>query len=186
MKTPLFAALLFFASLASAQPAARLPSMGLPRFQGLLQTFVTTQFGRSFQALGDERDFDHGHLLFDKAGKPLAVLYHTQEDSADAAVGPRSWLQWIETGAVEDAARYARKEYPSSAYWQLFVSRRLPQLRKKGTVTDQMLDPALVPVDPSRSEQWVFTRAACGPDAGALRLVLPGAAAPVCLVLSAS
>ncbi len=185
--------LVFAASLASAQPLARFSTLGLPapltkpRLEGLLQRFVSEQYGKSFQDLGVARDFDHGHLLFDRAGKPVALLYHTQEDTAAQAKGPRSWLQWLATGKVEEAARYARRAYPGTASWHLFVKVKLPEFLRRGTVTDQMLDPALIDVDPALSRQYTFTRTGCGnapSDSNLLEERLPSGA-PVCLELAA-
>lgn len=165
------------ASLASAEP------LTAPRFAGLLQRFVTAQYGRSFAALGDERDFDHGHVLCDAAGRPVALLYHTSEDAPKSARGPRSWLQWVADGRIEDAARYERRAYPKTAAWELFVRRRLPELKKRGTVTDAMLDPAALGIDEAKTVQWVFTRVDC--SAAAIRSTLPDGRI-VCLSLSAS
>jgi hypothetical protein len=184
MKNPpsLCLALLLLAAPAFSQPFA----LAKPRFAGLLQTFVTHHYGRSFQALGDERDFDHGHVLFDKSGEALAVLYHTREDAPTAA--GRSWLQWASTGKIEDAARFARKDYPRGGYWDWFVAQRLPALRERGTVTERMLDPELLAFDGARTAQWVFTRAACpagkvSPDI--IQTRLPGGT-DVCLSLGSN
>src|SRR5579885_2216559 len=62
----------------SAAPFVLPGGLTARRLQGLLQGFVTAEYGRVFRHLGDERDFDHGHLLL-VDGRPVAILYHTQE-----------------------------------------------------------------------------------------------------------
>src|ERR1700722_10749946 len=90
--------------------AARSAESGLPGdlsragFESLLQRFVDQSYLKGFRHLGDERDFDHGHILFDASGKPVAILYHTQElalgqprDSEFGYLNPetRNWIQWV-------------------------------------------------------------------------------------------
>lgn len=185
--------------LAHVPPPERLSQLGLPaeltenRLQALLQSFVDTGYGVRFRRLGDESDFDHGHVLLNaRTGAPLAILYHTQElagatPGGEPLLGPdgRNWIQWLD-GRVENARRYERVLYPRSADWDWFVARQLPQLRARGTITDRMLDPVQLGAAAERSMQWTFTRRSCaGADAAprVLRVVLPDRT-PVCLALS--
>jgi hypothetical protein len=173
---------------ASAQPH---PAFSALEFQSLLQRFVNEQYLKSFQRLGVEEDFDHGHLLFDARSpqRPIAILYHTQELGGYASMDPRArnWIQWVDRGTIEDASRYERKTYPHSASWDWFLLRELAALRQRHTILDKMLDPAMLGVEVSQSRQWVFTRTGCdgaaSPDL--IRVVLP-AGPPVCLSLSQS
>lgn len=165
-----------------------------PRLQSLLQTFVDAGYGRTFRRVGDERDFDHGHLLMDAAsGAPVAILYHTQELAHETASGyldpaGRNWIQWLDGRGIENARRYERASYPRSGIWDWFVARELPRLRARHTITDKMLDPALLGRELAGSRQWTFTRTDCGADADAsstvIRVSLPDRT-PVCLALGA-
>jgi hypothetical protein len=174
-------------------------ALSKPALAGLLQLVVDRLYLKGFRHLGDERDFDHGHLLFDAGGRPLAILYHTQElalyeprgsDFAYLDSGSRNWIQWLADGRIENAARYRRKTYPNTAAWDWFREAQLPGLDENHTILDKMLDPALVAVDVSKTKQWVFTRIPCGaesfaPDSGDIRVVLPTSEA-VCLALGGS
>ena len=184
---PSFAALAFPGALSKA------------RLQGLLQSFVDGGYGRSFRHLGDERDFDHGHLLIDaRTREPVAILYHTQELAHKAAAADfgyldasaRNWIQWLDGRGIENARRYERASYPRSASWDWFVARELPKFRSRHTIIDKMLDPVRLGADLSPSLQWTFTRVDCGPaqtDArsNVIGVLLPDRT-PVCLALSAS
>jgi len=189
-------------AFSAAPAAARFTALGFPaaltkpRLQDLLQSFVSAEYGRGFRHLGDERDFDHGHLLIDaKTGAPVAILYHTQELAHEAAsaefayldAAGRNWIQWLDGRGVENARRYERAVYPRSGSWDWFVARDLPKLRARRTITDKMLDPALLGVELSASRQWAFSRVDCGADADAasnvLRVSLPDRT-PVCLALA--
>jgi hypothetical protein len=190
------------APTASASPAD-FHSLGLPasltkdKLKGLLQRFIDAGYQRSFLHLGEERDFDHGHLLFSAATRePIAILYHTQETAAASAgsarLDPRgrNWLQWLSDGRVENAARYVRASYPRSAEWDWFVAKMLPELLRRHTILDKMLDPTRIGADPARTVQWEFTRVDCGPAAredasSVIGVTLPDRT-PVCLALSAS
>jgi hypothetical protein len=183
------AVLLAFPVSAAAAPGLPMP---VPVLQKLLQRFVDSTYLKAFRHLGDERDFDHGHLLYDDDGRPVAVLYHTQELAHYAGKGTpfayidrgaRNWIQWLDDGRVENAARYARRDYPRSPSWDWFRAQELPALREHHTILDKMLDPALLGFTPARSRQWVFTRGDC--STAAARVRLPGAQ-DVCLALSAS
>lgn len=174
---------------ASSDPPSALTS---ERFRGLLQSFVDQGYGRVFRHLGDERDFDHGHVLL-LDGRPVAILYHTQE-TGDAPSSPdfayldaehRNWLQWLGGGPAVDARRFARARYPETASWEWFVRRQLPELQKRHTITDRMLDPGLLGGRELESEQWVFTRVDCRAAADAISVSVPGAGR-VCLALSRS
>jgi hypothetical protein len=193
------AAVLFLSALPSARAAAQ-PALTASAFQGLLQRFVDQAYLKGFRHLGDERDFDHGHLLFDAQSKLIAILYHTQELAGDHRPGgefgyidsgARNWIQWVDDGRVENAARYLRKSYPSTATWDYFRVLELPALRARHTVLPKMLDPKLG-VDAAKTAQWVFTRVSCSgaspaPGSGVMRVVLPTKVKEeVCLSLSAS
>jgi hypothetical protein len=183
------------ALVAPAALAAR-AALSQAQFQGLLQNFVDQAYLKGFRHLGDERDFDHGHLLFDDQSRLVAILYHTQELAGDHAgddfgyIDPeaRNWIQWISDGRVENAARYLRKEYPSTATWDYFRVLELPALKARHTVLPKMLDPKLG-VNAEKTRQWVFTKVSCAgapaSEAGGLRVVLP-TKEEVCLSLSAS
>lgn len=181
--------------------AAQAPALSRTEFRGLLQRFVDKVYLKAFRHLGDERDFDHGHILFDaRSNRPRAILYHTQEmakgypsASAFGYVDPnaRNWIQWIEEDKIEKADGYQLKDFPRSAFWAWFVERRLPTLRQYHTILDKMLDPALVGADTTHSLQWVFTRVDCdgkvtpaAPEAP-IDILLPSGE-KVCLALSAA
>lgn len=157
--------------------------------RGLLQSFADAGWGRRFRELGDEADFDHGHILLDaRTGAPRAVLYHTRELDGSVREG-RNWLQWLDGRGIQDAGAYERTAYPRGADWDWFVARDLPRLRARGTILDRMLDPERLGFTPAPARQWTFTRTACGPaadapDGAALRLSRPDGAA-VCVALGA-
>lgn len=193
----LIAAALPLTASAQVPAAAQLP-LSRAAFQGLLQRFVSQEYLKGFRHLGDERDFDHGHFLFDAQSKLVAILYHTQELAGDHRPGSdfgyidpgaRNWIQWVEDGRVENAARYQRRDYPSNATWDYFRVLELPALRSHHTVLPKMLDPKLG-IDPAKTAQWVFTRVSCADvpassSSGGLRVVLPNKE-EVCLSLSAT
>lgn len=172
-------------------------SLDKPRLQRLLQRFVARGYGRSFRHLGDERDFDHGHLLLDaRTGAPFAILYHTQElaHAASAAdfgyvdAAARNWIQWLDGRGIENASRYERAAYPDTPSWNWFVASELPGLRSRRTITDKMLDPARLGSEISASVQWTFTRVDCatsrpGDESNVLDVVLPDRT-PVCVAVA--
>jgi hypothetical protein len=181
--------------LAAPVPGSAI-EVGTGQFQALLQAFVAQSYQKGFRHLGDERDFDHGHVLSGADGTPVAIMWHTQElalyepaggEFGYVDPGGRNWLQWISDGRVENAGRYERKSYPATAAWDWFRSADLPGLRKNRTILDKMLDPDRVSIDPSKTVQYVFTRVACGrasPAPGSeMRVVLPTREA-VCLSLA--
>ena len=167
----LTAALLLMPTAALPQAAV---SFGPADLQGLLQSFVSSEYGRGFRHLGDERDFDHGHVLYAAgATRPTAILYHTQELAHQGAadfgyVNPdaRNWLQWVDGGAVVNAAAFERREYPATASWEWFKLRRLPALTARRTIVEEMLDPRRLGFSPAVSRQWTFTKADCAASAG--------------------
>jgi hypothetical protein len=187
--------------IALALLAAPLPgaAAGLEKgeFQALLQGFIAHGYQKAFRHLGDERDFDHGHILSGPDGAPVAIMWHTQElalyepaggEFGYLDPGGRNWLQWIADGRIENADRYERKSYPAGAAWDWFRSSDLPGLKKNRTILDKMLDPGLVTVDTAKTVQYVFTRVKCGRDSATLdsdemRVVLPTQEA-VCLSLA--
>ena len=200
------APLLFLALFAAPSHAQSFSALGLPRsvskplLQGLLQRFVDQEYKKAFKHLGDERDFDHGHLLFAKGSdKPVAILYHTQElasyeppGSSFAFLDPaaRNWLQWVDDGRVANASSFLRKGFPRGPAWDLFVSEDLPVLKAHHTIIDKMLDPLSIGADTTRSDQWVFTRSACGAggpaaDDNGIQVRVPGEGR-VCLSLTRS
>ena len=204
-----FGRLLFALSLLSVPSSRALPvldarfaepvfpqALSRSGFESLLQRFVNQSYLKGFRHLGDERDFDHGHILFEASGKPVAILYHTQElalgrprGSEFAYLNPqaRNWIQWIGDGRVENASRYERRDYPRTPTWDWFREMELPGLVSHHTILDKMLDPALLPVDVAKTRQWVFTRVPCSasPASKDLRILLP-TQEPVCLALSVS
>jgi hypothetical protein len=209
---PSYGPLLLALSLVLVGPAqsggvagARFAELGFPaalgrmELESLLQRFVDRSYLKGFRHLGDERDFDHGHLLFDPSGKPLAILYHTQELAQSQPLGgefaylnpdARNWIQWLDDGRVENAVRYKRRDYPRTAAWDWFRAAELPGLEGHHTILDKMLDPALLHVDVAKTKQWVFTRVPCtavppSTDSKGLRILLPTKEA-VCLALSVS
>ena len=134
--------LLLLLTLGSSAPArASLPTQTSPaseapagiepaRMQVLLQRFVDKLYLKAFRHLGDERDFDHGHVLYAPASKtPVAILYHTQElaqdepagsDFAFVDSGARNWIQWLDRDGIEKADHYQRAEFPATASWRWF------------------------------------------------------------------
>lgn len=163
----LAAALLLIA--APVVPQNSSSSFGPAELQRLLQGFVSAQYGRSFRHLGDERDFDHGHVLYAAGSdRPAAILYHTQELAHEAQPGfgyldpaGRNWLQWIDSGKIVNAAAFERHDYPSTASWDWFKLRRLPALTERHTIVEEMLDPQRIGFEPSQGRQWTFTRTDC-------------------------
>lgn len=189
----LTAGLLLLVSSKAAPAAAAPPPLTPGAFQALLQRFVNKEYLKGFRHLGDERDFDHGHLLFDDRSKLIAILYHTQELGGDHRPGSpygyidpagRNWIQWVSDGRVENAARYQRKTYPKTPSWDCFRVLDLPALRARHTVLPKMLDPGLG-VDAAKTAQWVFTRTSCSSHAAGLRVFLPNKDKQrICLTLS--
>lgn len=171
------------------------------RMQGLLQRVVDKLYLKAFRHLGDERDFDHGHVLYAPGSKaPVAILYHTQELSQDEPAGSefgvldagaRNWIQWLDRDGIENANAYQREAFPDSAYWRWFQAERLPSLKRYHTILDKMLDPERVGAETSESRQLVFTRFDCAapparrPGITPIDIRLPSGE-KVCLDLSAS
>lgn len=186
-----------WASPKQAHSPAVNPPLSVMKFRNLLQSFVDKTYLTAFRHLGDERDFDHAHILFDPITKiPQAILYHTQElagyyppGSGYEYIDPkaRNWIQWIDKPAIENARAYERNTFPDSAYWAWFVARKLPSYKKAHTIVDKMLDPLLVGATTEESLQWVFTRVECGlppaPSEPPMMIVLPDGQ-EVCLTLS--
>jgi hypothetical protein len=164
-------------------------------FQALLQEFVGQMYMKGFRHLGDERDFDHGHFLYNAESKAIAILYHTQEladqNTAQSGYGyidpaGRNWIQWLGQNRIENADHYLRKTYPATATWDWFREFELPGLTKHHTILDKMLDPSLVALDVSKTSQWVFSKIPCAqdsPSSDELQIVLP-TNEMVCLSLS--
>lgn len=155
---------------ANCGAATPLPNPSEPdgaRLRVMLQEFVNTSWGSRFSELGEESDFDHGHLLRDaRTGAVVAILYHTRE-LAVPAPAERSWIQWFDGRGVESAARYERASYPASASWDWFVARELPRLKGRHTIIERMLDPERLGVEVVPGGQWTFERTACssaGPE----------------------
>ncbi|MBI3547494.1 MAG: hypothetical protein HY078_00435 [Elusimicrobia bacterium] len=169
------------------------------QFQSLLQKFVDKLYLKAFRHLGDERDFDHGHVLYSNSGAPAAILYHTQELAYDQPAGSdygyldaegRNWIQWIDTDSIENASCCVRSKYPETAFWDWFRFAKLPALLEHHTILDKMLDPERVGAETMESAQWAFRRVACGAaktqvDAERISVRLPGRE-DVCLDLSAT
>lgn len=172
------------------------PPLPAAELEAMLQLFVDQVYLKGFRHLGDERDFDHGHVLYDLSARPVAILYHTQELALGEPPGSRysyidakrrNWIQWLEGGRIEDAARYLRTSYPRTPAWDLFRRVELPGLERNHTILDRMLDPELLAVDVTKTTQSVFTRIPCGAGAsdGSIRVSLRGEET-VCLALSPS
>lgn len=196
--------LLLLLAVGLAAPArASAPAGGIEpaRMQSLLQGFVDKLYLKAFRHLGDERDFDHGHVLYAPGSKtPVAILYHTQELAKDEPAGSefgyvdssaRNWIQWVDRGGIENADAYERREFPDTAYWRWFQAERVPVLREYRTIVDKMLDPARLGAETSESLQLVFTRYDCAappspsPRSSPIDIRLP-TGERVCLALSAS
>lgn len=191
------------AALPPAPPAVSEATVGLEpaRMQGLLQRFVDKLYLKAFRHLGDERDFDHGHVLYAPGTKtPVAILYHTQELAQDEPAGSdfgfvdsgaRNWIQWVGRDGIEKADGYQRESFPDTAFWRWFQAERLPSLRKYHTILDKMLDPERLGAQTADSRQLVFTRFDCAAPSAArpgntpIDIRLP-TGEKVCLDLSAS
>jgi hypothetical protein len=190
----LFLLIVAIALTASAGASTRkAPPFGPAELQPLLQRFIDAEYGKAFRHLGDERDFDHGHVLMSPDGiHAAAILYHTQELAHREAAGSdfgylpgreRNWLQWADSGKVENARTYARRDYPKTAAWDWFQARELPALAARGTVTDAMLDPERLGFSPAKSRQWTFSKIPCASaSASRISVTLP-TGEPVCLSL---
>lgn len=165
LNTFLWAGLLA-ANCAASPPLQNTPEPEGARLRVMLQAFVDASWGSRFTELGEESDFDHGHLLRDaRTGAVAAILYHTRELTVPAPA-ERSWIQWLD-GRVESAARYERASYPVSASWDWFVARDLPRLKRRHTIVERMLDPERLGVEVVPGGQWTFERTACssaGPE----------------------
>lgn len=167
------------------------------RLRQLLQNFADAVYLKGFERLGDSRDFDHGHFIFSE-GRAVAVLYHTQEfwryRTRPSSLNPeaRNWIQWIETGKIEDASLYLRRSYPDTPSWTWFKERELPRLKQHHTITVRMLDPELLGAGIENSLQWTFKRSRCpsrktlrDANSGYLDVFIAGRER-VCLSLSSS
>lgn len=186
---------------ASSQTPAAPAGVEPARMQALLQRFVDKLHNKAFRHLGDERDFDHGHVLYAPGTKtPVAILYHTQELAQDEPAGSpygfidplgRNWIQWLERDGIENADQYQRSDFPDTAAWRWFKEERLPVLKRYHTIVDKMLDPARLGAETSESKQLVFTRFDCAapppprPGEAPIGVRLPTGES-VCLSLSAS
>lgn len=147
------------------------------RLKGLLQDVVKKIYFKGFRYLGDKKDFNHGHIVFigqqDGFPKPVAILYHTQEDALDfhqAQPGSkydyldrraRNWIQWLNNGKIENAGKYERKDYPKTISWKIFVDVFLPDYKRHFTIADQMIDPKFLGGEVVFSFQWFFVKSNC-------------------------
>jgi hypothetical protein len=151
--------------------------------QALVQRFVDAKHGKAFRHLGDDQDFDHGHLLFkDKqGGRPVAVLFHTQERasrwSSEDPGGKydyvdkkgRNWIVWLDPDKpIENARDYERAAYPDTPEWREWVKLHLEMYQGAFTITYDMLDPKKLGVDPDLgfpskrlNDQFNFHRTDC-------------------------
>jgi len=190
---------LLAASAAFAEPLKlKFSELGFPaalskdEFESLLQRFVDEQHRKSFMLLGDEKDFDHGHFLYSarSSDRPLAILYHTQELTRYPSINhkDRNFIQWVDSGLINNAARYQRLTYTKKDkdYWQMQAE--LEALRENDTILDKMLDPERLGWKIAESKQWVFKRVDCGKkppgfDANLIQVTMP-AGNTACLTLS--
>lgn len=94
------------------------------RLEKLLMLFTEKVRGVGFRYFADANDFDHGHILFAADLKPVAILYHTQEQAYDFHIKDpggkydylntqnRNWIQWLSSDpsldgtVIENASGY--------------------------------------------------------------------------------
>lgn len=161
------------------------------RLKKLLQLFSDQTFGAAFRVIGDENDFFHGHILWTADEltsqgrmKPVAILYHTQEEAYSAHWGTkrstrdevasaefdyldvrtRNWLQWLSPDPdldgirIENARDYvlAAKKDPN-----IFFGDNVPVEREHFTIHGRWLDPAKLGVKIIGEMQWEFYKSPC-------------------------
>ncbi len=139
-------------------PATEL--IDLDFFQSLLQKFSDEVYGQGFRHLGDENDFDHGHILYSTALRPVAILYHTQETASlqhrlDPGGpydyinrGARNWLQFfdvekLQAGPIVNAFFNMLKVFPNAA---IFRS-DLKSTKSHNTIFPHQLDGESFPLE---------------------------------------
>lgn len=103
-----------------------------------LQQFVALNYQRAFRYLGDRADFFHGHFLFSEPQlhgptpsnfqKPLAILYHTQEEAYYFSKFPREKaielvVQDSLGGMVPDMENLEQFIWPTDFLFQLSKQR---------------------------------------------------------------
>jgi len=184
---------------------------GLPLPKGelrsMLQRFVDHAYLKGFRHLGDGKDFDHGHALYDAASAAenlVAILYHTQEAAyAHHRKDPggrydyldpdaRNWIQWMDPGRpIENASRYRYAEKPAD--WEDETMGSWSGAVEHRTIHHTMLDPrrfGYLVESPFPFAQFFFTRVDCDllpaerpADGNDVEIALP-TGERVCLLLS--
>jgi len=159
------------------------------RLQRLLQRVVDTVYMKGFRYLGEQADFNHGHILF-VSGNPVAILYHTQENAYyDHRNKPgskydylnkstRNWIQWLgNPDLVENANKYERTAYPDTLVWERFIRYSVPVFRDHYTITPPMLNPEFLGGEVTFELQWRFTKttpnATRPSDSNVVNVILP-------------
>lgn len=188
----------------------------IEEFRSALQNFVTSLHDRGFRHLGDTHDFFHGHLLYhensllDRYGamRPVAILYHTQEDAAEFHAkdpgGPydyidtrrRNWLQFFDgarnSSAIFNAYNFMYRFFPRDEGAQ----RDLNSSRERFTVHASAIDDTLFPGEYAYQivgqRQLDFHSVNCSDHTSlyptlfyrpVIQIEVPDALAPVCLEL---
>lgn len=181
------------------------------RLQRLLQLFADQTLGTAFRVIGDENDFFHGHILWtadelttEGRMKPVAILYHTQEEAYSAHwrtnrstrnepaavefdyldVRTRNWLQWLSSDPAQDGVRIENaRDYVLAAKKnpEIFYGENIPVEREHFTIHGRWLDPEKLGVGLIGEMQWEFYKAECGSEKTPLAAFERG---PVALAMS--
>lgn len=133
----------------------------------LVQEFVNIQYKKSFLYLGDENDFDHGHVLYTREPslnspdrlRAFAILFHTQEHAFTYSLSHpkgkysyidkfgRNWVQFFDEstqklGPLLNAYTLVKNMLPNNERNQS----SLENLRTHYTIRSEMLDEKKFPV----------------------------------------
>lgn len=165
------------------KPVYTYKSLGFPSelsrdfLKRMLQSFHDQHRGRAFRALGDARDFNHGHIVTD--GTTVgALLLHTQEQAKNAPPGSpfsyldsgqRNWLVYLrepDKFINAESLRYRDRPADWPERWERHTTFD-DYVYKYKTVTVMMLDPAKTGIaarsflESEKGEQLNFNKASC-------------------------